>query len=78
MQRSTLAPIENRALSVAAAAAYCGIAAGTLRNRISLGIGPRVQRIGRRVLVRFDDLESWLASSPASVPRVARRKDKVT
>jgi excisionase family DNA binding protein len=69
MTEATLTPTHNRALSVAEAAAYAGIATGTLRNRIGLGVGPRVQRIGRRVLVRLSDLEAWVASQPASVPR---------
>lgn len=61
--------VENRALSVADAARYCGIATGTMRNRISLGVGPRVSRIGRRVIIRLHDLEAWVSSTPASVPR---------
>lgn len=58
--------LENRALSVEEAARYCAIAPGTLRNRLSRGTGPRVQRIGRRVIIRIRDLEEWLASNPAS------------
>ena len=64
---------DNPAMSVAAAAAYAGIAVGTLRNRISLGLGPRVQRIGRRIVIRLRDLQEWIDSAPAPVPRDGRR-----
>jgi predicted DNA-binding transcriptional regulator AlpA len=61
--------LDNPGLSVPEAAAYAGVALQTMRNRISLGKGPKVQRIGRRVVIRLIDLEAWIASQPEPVKR---------
>lgn len=54
--------LPNPALSIAEAAKYAGLAAGTLRNRISQGTGPEVVRTGRKVMVRLQALERWMNS----------------
>lgn len=60
-------PSMDRGLSVAEAAHVAGIAVSSMRNRIGLGLGPRVRRVGRRVVIRASDLEAWLDSEPQPV-----------
>ncbi len=42
------------------AAAYLGIAAGTLENKRYSGGGPRFRKLGKRTVVYLpDDLDAW-------------------
>ena len=45
-----------------AAAAYLGVASGTLRNLRSRGRGPVFYRIGRSIVYRRVDLDAFLAA----------------
>lgn len=47
-------------LDTDAAAAYLGLAAGTLRNWRHKGVGPRSISAGRAVRYRVADLDAWL------------------
>jgi hypothetical protein len=49
-----------RALSTSEAAAYCGSSASTLEKYRVFGCGPIFAKIGRRVVYRVEDLDSWL------------------
>ena len=45
-----------------AAAAYCGSSASTFEKLRLTGDGPVYSKIGRSVVYRTEDLDSWLAS----------------
>jgi len=40
------------------------IAAGTLANKRSKGEGPRFYRVGRKIIYRVEDIESYLFQNP--------------
>lgn len=50
------------ALNVRDAAAYIGLARGTLDNMRSRGEGPPYVRIGSRIVYRVEDLDVYLAA----------------
>ena len=60
-------------LSVEQAARAAGLALGTLRNEIALGIFPvRTIKLGRRRLIPLTDLATYLDSLTAPAPRPGR------
>ena len=56
-------------LGVAAASSLLGIAEGTLRYWRSIGEGPPSFKLGRRVVYRRSEIESWLAETEAATLR---------
>jgi len=50
------------AMSIPEGARYCSINEYFLYRLIARGEGPRVVRIGRRILLRQADLDAWLES----------------
>ncbi|HEV2784679.1 MAG TPA: helix-turn-helix domain-containing protein [Actinophytocola sp.] len=51
----------SRLLTLAEVAHLTGIPEGTWRYWRHLGQGPTFQRIGRRLRIREEDLDAWLA-----------------
>lgn len=49
------------------AAAYCGIAESTLRNRLCAGTFPAAHKNGRKNAWFQDELDEWLAVNVAGV-----------
>jgi hypothetical protein len=58
-------------MTIPTAAASVGLTAAALRNAISSGSGPRTLMIGKRVLVKADDLDRWIDARRTSPPAAA-------
>jgi len=54
---------DQRVLRTAQAAAYCGSSASTFEKLRLTGGGPVYSKIGRRVVYRVEDLDSWLTQN---------------
>ena len=54
------APPFRRMLHTVEAATYCGSSASTFEKLRLTGGGPIYSKIGRRVVYRIEDLDSWL------------------
>lgn len=55
-------PLAPAALPPDEASVYSGVAAKTLANWRSLGVGPTYVRVGGRVVYMVSDLDAWLAA----------------
>jgi predicted DNA-binding transcriptional regulator AlpA len=64
----------GRMLDTAEAAAYTGLAPGTLRNMVSQGRGPNSYRLTTRRKYRLADLDAWIASCASDAPVRRRRR----
>ena len=58
-----IAQVSRPTLRTPEAAAYCGSSASTFEKLRLTGGGPVYSKIGRRVVYRIDDLDSWLAAN---------------
>ena len=54
---------DKTALRTQAAAEYCGSSASTFEKLRLTGGGPVYSKLGRRVVYRVADLDSWLAAN---------------
>ena len=71
---NTTAPLHRDVMDVYAAAAWLGLAKGTLQNWRYAGKGPRFVKLGGTVRYRASDLEDWLDENtrePAAGPGAA-------
>lgn len=60
------------------AAAYCGFTGGgqVMRNFKHLGTGPHVEKSGRRLLYKPEDLDLWIKSRQEETPGAAGVQDE--
>ncbi|WP_081608823.1 helix-turn-helix transcriptional regulator [Paramagnetospirillum caucaseum] len=58
------------------AAAYTGVAVGTLYNRHTLGQPPKAQKIGNRLRYHVSELDRWITSNDNHPPPPAKRGRK--
>jgi predicted DNA-binding transcriptional regulator AlpA len=63
----------GRLLSLAEAAAYVRLAPKTLRNKLSLGTGPRSYHVGAGRQFRVADLDAWIDKHAIPAGRSPRR-----
>lgn len=54
---------KSQVMRTAEAAAYCGSSASTFEKLRLTGGGPVYSKIGRRVVYRVEDLDTWLTAN---------------
>lgn len=66
--------MNGRVLDTVAAAAYCGLAVGTMYNLRSTGEGPKAYKNGRKTVYYPADLNVWLESRLVPAPERDERE----